>query len=296
MMTTFSAMRRWILKTAIIGALLALLSGCSALRLTYANGPQLTWWWIDGYLDFGGEQVPRVKAAIDRWFEWHRTTQLADVAALLGGVAAQMPEPATPGQICRLQQQAVERFAPAIERALLESAEIAPTLGEAQWRHLEQRFAKNRADMRSDYLQSDPDDRRKASVKRVVERFESIYGSVGDAQRRVIASGVAASPFDPELWIAERERRQRDTVQTLRRLVAERADRDQVVAALRVLVERVEFSPDAAYRSYQQRLTEYNCAFAAQIHNATTPAQRQAARERLKGWEEDLRSLVAGGG
>jgi hypothetical protein len=41
------------------------------------------------------------------------------------------------------------------------------------------------------------------------------------------------------------------------------------------------------------KLAEYNCGLAAQIHNATTAAQRQKARDTLKGWEEDLRSLVA---
>jgi hypothetical protein len=41
------------------------------------------------------------------------------------------------------------------------------------------------------------------------------------------------------------------------------------------------------------KLTQYNCGFAAQIHNATTVDQRQKARERLKGWEEDLRALAA---
>ena len=29
------------------------------------------------------------------------------------------------------------------------------------------------------------------------------------------------------------------------------------------------------------------------MHNATTPAQRQAARDTLKGWEDDLRALAA---
>jgi uncharacterized coiled-coil protein SlyX len=104
---------------------------------------------------------------------------------------------------------------------------------------------------------------------------------------------VAASPFDPQAWLAERERRQRDTLQTLRRLTAERADRDRTIAALRMLTERMEISQDPAYRAYQQRLAEYNCAFGAQLHNATTPAQRQAAREQLKTWEGDLRALAA---
>jgi hypothetical protein len=111
----------------------------------------------------------------------------------------------------------------------------------------------------------------------------------------VIRSGVVASPFNPELWLVERQRRQRDVLQTLRKLLAERADVPQRTTALRGLVERTERSPNAEYRAYQIKLTDYNCGLAAQIHNATTPAQRLKAREKLKGWEDDARSLVPAG-
>jgi hypothetical protein len=282
-----------LLKAAIIGALLALLSGCSALQLAFNNGPLAAWWWLDGYIDFSSAQAPRAKAAIDQWFDATRREQLPEYAALLAAAQAEVLNPATPGQACRWQQLLRDKLDPAVERGILLAADLVPGLGDAQWRHLQARFAKKNAEMREDFLQPKPEDRRKASVTRAQERAETLYGSLDEAQRRVIAAGVAASPFDPEAWLAERERRQLDTLQTLRRLGAERADRDRTVAALRVLAERAEVSPDPGYRSYQQRLIDYNCAFSAQIHNATTPAQRQAARARLKGWEDDLRALTA---
>lgn len=294
MITTFSAMRQsFPAKAVIIGALLLALSGCSALRLAYGNGQQLAWWWLDGYIDFAGEQTPRAKEAIDRLFEWHRATQLTEYAATLAIAAAQVTEPTTPAATCQWQRRLRDLLEPALERSLQLGADLVPGLGEAQLKHLEERFATNRAEMREKFLQPGVDARRQAALQRTVDRVEQFYGRVGDAQRSVILAGLAASPFDPEAWIAERERRQKDTVQTLRRLVAEKAARDQVIAGMRTLVERSERSPDPAYRAYQQRLADYNCAFAAQIHNATSPAQRAAARERLKGWEEDLRSFLA---
>lgn len=278
---------------ALFGATLVALGGCSAIRLGYNNGSQLAWWWLDGYLDFPREQAPAVKTAIDRWFDWHRATQLADYAALLATMQAQSVDATSPAAMCRLWGQMRERLDPSLDRAVLLGADLVPALTEAQLRHLEQRQAKGLDEMRDEYLQADAAERRRASVKRALDRAEQLYGTLGDAQRKVIADGVAASPFDPEAWMRERQARQRETVQTLRRLVAERADREARVAALRVLVERSGRSPDAAYREYQRRLTDYNCAFAARIHNATTPAQRQHARETLRGWEEDLRALMA---
>lgn len=286
-------MRESLVKSWIIGLALLLLGGCSSLRLAFDNGPQLSWWWLDGYVDFSRAQSPRVKTALDRWFDWVRATQLPAGAALLAAAAAEAQEPTTPERSCRWQQQFRDLAEPALERALQQAAEIAPTLGEAQWQHLEQRFLKRNDEMRDDFLQPDLQERLQQSVKRAVERAEMLYGDLDEPQRRVIAAGVAASPFDPALWLRERERRQRDTVSTLRRLATERADRDTAFAALRVLVERVERSPDPAYRAYQQRLADYNCGFIARLHNATTPAQRQRARDKLKGWEDDLRALNA---
>ncbi|MBC7939128.1 MAG: hypothetical protein H7Z19_05080, partial [Chitinophagaceae bacterium] len=194
---------------------------------------------------------------------------------------------------CRWQGSIRERLNPAVDRALETAADLVPGLGEAQFRHLQQRYAKNAEEFRSDFLQSDLAERLEKSVERAIERSEQLYGPLDEAQKQVIAAGVAASPFDPQVWLAERQRRGRDIVQTLRKLVADKADREQRLAALRALAQRTEQSPDPVYRAYQQKLGDYNCALAAQIHNATTPAQRQRARERLKGWEEDLRALAA---
>ena len=268
------------------------LAGCSALRLGYSNGPQLAWWWLDGYFDFSSAQSPLVKRTIDQWFDWHRGTQLADYAALLAAARQQVLEPTTGSAACGWQDRARAQVDPALQRAINDFADVLPTLGDAQLRYLDQRYAAKNDEMRKDFLQPDAALRLRESVKRAVERAERVYGSLDDAQLKVISAGVAASSFNPELWLAERQRRQRDTLQTLRKLIAERADKPQRVAALKGLVQRFELSPNAEYRGYQARLSDYNCTLAAQIHNATTPAQRRVARDRLQGWEADLRSLV----
>lgn len=283
---------RW----AIIGALAWALAGCSALRVVYNTGPQLAWWWLDGYLDFTSAHAPQVKAAIDKWFDWHRSTQLTEYAAFLAEAQREVTAPTTAAAVCRWNARVGELLSPAAAQALAQAADLVPGLGEAQLRHLEQRYQKNLEEMRGDYLQADAGERAQASLKRTLERAEQLYGRLGEAQRKVIADGVAASPFDPQAWMEERRRRQRDTLQTLRRLLADKADRDQRLAALRMLTDRSQRSPDPVYRAYQLKLTEYNCDFAARVHNATTPEQRLRARANLKGWEDDLRAVVANAG
>jgi hypothetical protein len=299
MITTLSAMRMSRLKTRIIGLLgllfLCGLTGCSSLRLAYATAPTFGFVWLDNYVDFSRAQTPGVKKDIDGFFDWHRTSQLPGFLPLLAAAQAQVMEPTTPAQACQWEVSIRDRLQPTLDKALATAADWLPGLGEPQFKSLEKRYARNIRDMRDDYLQPDPAARQAESFKRVLERAERLYGSLDEAQRKVIREGVAVSPFDPDLWMHERQRRQRDTLQTVRRLQAEHADHDQRLAALAALVARTERSPDPEYRAYQHRLTEYNCGFVAQIHNATTPAQRRKARDNLKGWEEDVRLLIAGG-
>jgi len=275
----------------LVAAVLAL-AGCSAVRLTYNNGAQLAWWWLDDYLDFPRERADAARTAVERWFEWHRSTQLAGYAALLAATRAKVAEPTSAAATCRLWAEWREQLAPALDRALRLGADLVPGLTEAQLRHLERRYAKNIDRLREDYLQPDPTERRRAAQQRALERAEQIYGALGEVQRKVLADAVAASPFDAEAWLRERQERQRDIVGTLRRLVAERADRDSRIAALRVLAERYESSPDPEARARQQRVTAYNCELVSRLHNAATPAQREHARRTLEGWEGDLRALM----
>ncbi|HPP83698.1 MAG TPA: DUF6279 family lipoprotein [Rubrivivax sp.] len=291
--------RRWSVdvRTRIIGvplvAIVLALAGCSAVRLSYNNGAQLAWWWLDDHLDFPRERVDEAKAAIDRWFEWHRRSQLTGYAALLAQMSAQAAAPTSAAATCRLWAGWRERADVAIDRALVLAAELVPGLDERQLQHLERRYAKNIERMRGEYLQADAPARQRAAFDRALERAEQVYGTLGEAQRKVLAEGVAASPFDAEAWLRERQQRQRDVVATLRRLVDDPPGRARRLAALRTLAAGYESSPDPAYRAQQRRVVDYNCELAARLHNATTPAQRERARRTFEGWEGDMRALLA---
>ena len=286
-------------KSRIIGAVLLgclLLGGCSAVKLGYNQAPTLAWWWLDGYVDFSDEQSPQVKDAIGQWFAWHRATQLPDYANLLAAAQVQVMQPATPAQVCRWNVDLRERIGTAVAYGVPLAAEVLPKLGPQQLAHLEKRYRKANLEFQEDFLQVEPEERRKATVQRIVDRAELLYGRLDEPQRQLIVAGAVASPFDPSYWFAERQALQAEVLQTLQRLTAggpARADPASNLAGLQALSLRMLRSTNVAYRSYQQRLTEYNCAFAAQVHNSTSVAQRQHAREKLRSWEIDLRALAA---
>ena len=286
------------MKTAIIGALLVLttlVSGCGAMRLAYDRAPDVVYWWVDGYVDFDDAQSERASVALDRYFDWHRRTQLPDYAALLGRASRQVggAEPATGAVMCRWADEVGARIPALVEQALPMVAGLATTLTPEQLRHVERKYEKTNAKYRDEYLQPDPADRLDAAVERVVDRAESVYGGLDDTQTALVRRLVGASPFDPAVWLAERQQRQRELLAALRRLQAASAPPAEVQATLRTLVARMQVSPREPYRRYAERLRAYNCELAAQLHNATTPKQRRKAAERLDGWANDFRALTA---
>jgi hypothetical protein len=53
-------------------------------------------------------------------------------------------------------------------------------------------------------------------------------------------------------------------------------------------------TPAAGVASPAQRLRRFQCALYARLHNDTTPAQREHAAVRLRGWEADACALAQG--
>lgn len=291
---------RWIIAAALFVA--TLVSGCGvALRLTYNQGPTLLYWWLDGYADFDDDQTPRVRELVDRWFAWNRRERLPEYARLLERFGTEVQQPVlAPQAMCSAATDVKREVQLAYEHAVPSFAEVALTMTPEQVRNIEKRFAKNNAKFRDEYLSGDTEDRVKAQAKKAIERFEMVYGSVDDAQRERIRQALAASPYDPELWLAERKLLQQEIVQGLRQLQAARAANAppqqlmaQAQAALRAVGQHTNESPRPAYRVQQQKVWDYNCAFVAQIHNTMSPEQRQYAARKLKRWEDDVRALSA---
>jgi len=73
------------------------------------------------------------------------------------------------------------------------------------------------------------------------------------------------------------------------------ASREQAQALLAAYVAGLERSPREAYQRYSEHLSDFNCAFAASVHNSTSAEQRRHAAEKLAGWEGDLRAIAKSG-
>lgn len=108
----------------------------------------------------------------------------------------------------------------------------------------------------------------------------------------MLRQALAQSSFDAKRLLAERERRQKDMLQTLGKVTDPATPAAEVRLLMRGYLERAVQSPDLAYRRYQEALLQESCRQFSLVHASTTPAQRDQAARRLRAYEKDLRELA----
>ena len=297
----------------IIGLAMLIISvqGCSTVRLAYNQAPLAAYWYLDDYVDFSEEQKPAVKAALNELHQWHRQTQLPAYIETLQKMQRQMSEPLTPAKACEFYQEVQERIMMSLEGAVrLDQTPAASfklqklaTLDRNQLLTMERKFAKSNAKYREDYLTGSPRQMAEKRLEQAVSRTESLYGKLDDRQQALLKTRLEQSGFDPEMAYAERLRRQQDMLQALRSLASPGAAGTAAMTpaaaktvaagpALEGVFSRAVFSPDISFREHARKIRTQNCQTFAEVHNSTTPAQRQKALARLQGYEQDLRALL----
>jgi len=269
------------------------LGGCSALKLGYNSLPQVAWWWLQRYVDFEGEQARDVREDLHRLLAWHRSAELPRIAALLQRVEQEAVADTTPERVCGFEPELRERYLALRRQAEPMIAAHAMTLTPAQLQQLDRRHARNARAFERDWLQLTPAEQLDKRLQQMRERAERVYGHLGEPQLAALRRELEQSAFSPVLWHTERLRRQQDTLAVLRGITSQPATAEQARAAVRGLLERLDRSPDPAWRAWQQEQVPEACRLVAALHNATTAEQRAHAVRRLRGWQRDLADLSA---
>jgi hypothetical protein len=267
------------------------LAGCSAVKLGYNNLPELLYWWLDGYADFSDPQEAAVRAELARLQAWHRRSELPRFVDILGRVEQVVPGEITPEQACAVVADVQARMEAAADAVGPAVGAVAAGFSEDQLRHMQRKFTRNNEKFRRDFITASPEDATERRYEQMLVRLELVYGRLDDAQRAVLRDGIARSGYDASRILADRERRQQDLVQTLRRVNG--SPPEQARTQLRAWLQRAMHAPDPGYRSWQEGLVQEGCRVFSVVHRGTTPVQRDHAVQRLRGWQRDLRELEA---
>lgn len=275
--------------------LASLLQACSAAKLAYNQAPELAYWYLDGYVDFSSEQSLQVKDDLGKLQAWHRQTQLPSYIDMLQKLQQKIPADVNVLEACSIFSEVRRKVVVLTDQTQPAVVAMLDTLSSSQLDAMARKFDKGNAEFRSDYPQLAKPTTQSKRYKRAVSRAETLYGRLDDKQLALVALQVEKSGFNATLAYAERQRRQQDTLQTLRTLLKNQATTEQKRQAVRSLFERALTSPNPSYAGYVDGLTQEGCKNFADLHNSTTASQRRKAVATLAGYEQDMKTLSARG-
>ncbi len=284
----------WRIIRALLWPLLtaALLAGCSVARLGYGQLPSLGYWWVDSYLDLNDTQSVALRADLQALHSWHRHQQLPQLARDLADIQAQAQQNTTSTQVCQITDRLKSRLTAVLAQSEPGFARLGLSLKDEQLQHMQHQLDKKAQSWRDDWLVGSQAELRARRLERLVERSESFYGPLSEAQISLLRAGVQATPFDAQAAELDLLRRHQDLLQTLQGLAGGTVTLAQAQDRIRALLGRTLQSPNASYRAQIEQLLQNNCNTFAQLHNSATPAQRQNLIARLKGYEDDARTLM----
>ena len=280
------------LTSLLLLLVLALLQGCTLVKLSYNQADTLLYWRLDSYADFTSEQSPRVKAGLTQFHDWHRRTQLPVYADLLRDLRPQLAQPLSAAQACAVFDQLRHAFDTTLDPARWTLLWLAGGLSDEQLRHLERKQEIGTAEWKQEWVSVSPEQLQKLRFEQSLSRSEMLYGTLDEPQKLALRTALLTTEFNPLRNYAERLRREQDLRQVLRKIRDEKLGPETARAELTSYMERTLNSPNPAYRRYVQTLTSESCSTFASLHNATTPAQRAKAMQTVEGYERDFRQLA----
>jgi hypothetical protein len=277
-------------------ALMALLTACSTIRFTYNHGDTLMYWWLNAYLDLDSDQSDWVKKDIDNLFQWHRSTQLRDYAGLLSKMQRQLGDGSvTQEELLSDYRDIKARTELLAFKALPQLADLAMSVKPDQIAQMEQKFAKNNDKFRKEFMSGSVDDQKKARFKKAMDQLQLWFGSFSRDQEAQLRRASDARPLDNDVFLQERQLRQKKIVALLRRVHDQKLNKEQTMSAihdlLRDFFDRME-APDR--KAFYDAYVNNTANFILTAIKLTTPQQKQHAQQRMQGWINDFNALAQG--
>lgn len=280
-------MRTWWVLFALMS-----LQGCSAIKLGYQQLPTLSYWWLDSAVSFSSAQSPGAKQAIDSLHQWHRRVELPVYADLLQQLSPLSAGPLNREQVCRVWSDVQTRLDTLMREAVAHAAPVAMALGPRQLSHMARHLENQNEEWEKEWLLGSANERLERRLDKTLERFRSFYGELAPAQVNLIKLQLAQSPWSAEWGRQDRQRRQQDLLSSLQRISQNKSTPAVAQAQLWSVWQRWLQPTDPADRAMVQTLSQRACENLAQLHNTTTPEQRQQVARRLRAYERDIRDLM----
>ncbi len=280
-------------KLAILCMTLALFA-CSAARIGYNNGETVSYWWLNSYVDFEGEQKPWVKQHIDGLFAWHRKTQLREYVQLVSRIQHRDLAAVTKADLLNDYEDGRTRIMQITDHAAPDLADLALSLTPAQIANIEEKFTKSNNKFRKEYLRGDKAERQEFRYKKMMKQAEYWFGNFSREQEAKLRALSDARPLNNELMMADRLRRQQELIAMLQRMYSEKPSREAAIAMIRKYVaDTMDRFGSKQQQAFANASKEANAALVADMMRMATPEQKRHFVNTLQDWISDFNRLSA---
>ncbi len=194
----------------------ALLSGCSTVKIAYNNTDYLLLRYTDGYLDLTSDQKAYLRERLRERLEEHRRDELVQLVGFLktfntyavDGLSAQEVDVLV-AAITPLYRTTVTKTVPVFSRVLA-------SLSDEQIGHLAERMQSANRDYREKYLDIGRAERVSSRTERTIDRIEKWTGALTPDQRSTITEMTKRWPDAALDWYDYRRARQQQLLALLR--------------------------------------------------------------------------------
>jgi len=281
------------IRSVLIVVMLALMAGCSGVRLGYNSADKVLAYRMDDWFDLPEALRQPARDRLHRVLAWHRREELPRYADILRSAERRLADPAPLGasELLVLQRQVTGRLLVLGDQVAAEFAEILAQLGPPQRRRLLARLDRSNEEFREDYLEADAAAVRQRRIDQLADRYQFWLGRLSPAQRARLEQWVDARGVDAAWRMSLRQDRQRVFVGIVDEAVQSRSP-PRTAARLRAFFADLEQPSAAAVRTRHDEGERARAQLTADLFNMATPAQRDKARERLRRLADDCLALA----
>jgi len=269
--------------------LVALLAGCTALRLTYRQADTLLAWRANEYFDLDPLQKQELNTRLERLLSWHRYEQLPDYAVFTSAAISRVQRGLRHDDAIWFIEGLKARYRVIVKRGSSDAAEMLATLAPEQINALQKQWDKvNRKFAKEHELTGSIEKRRRARLKKTLDRIQDWTGGLTYEQEQTIAALLDAIPLIEHLRHADRIRRQQEFLH----LLTVRANPQEFRPKLQAWLLDWESGRAPAYARLSGEVYAKRIEFYLAVNQLLTPGQRQIVLHRLQDYVDDFHALA----
>jgi len=278
-----------LLRATILACGLAVLAGCSTVRVGYSQLDTIAAWTTDRYFDLNEQQRKAFRTGFSRLHEWHRYEQLPDYAEFLTLAKARLERGLNAGDVHWFLEGIKQRYAIIVNRGADDAAALLSTITPRQLEVVQEGWEENnRRFVSENQLNSSIEEQRRVSSQRTIERFRDWVGSLSTDQEHMIRASIETMEMIGPLRHQDRLRRQREFLQ----LMQLRGEPGVFREKLRLWLIHWDAGRSPEYERVSARSRAQRIALLLAVDRSLTPHQRATAVHRLQGYIDDFRALA----